>query len=97
MVVVSFLTNLFLMMFVSFFDFVYQEIIKLHADTSMKIAMNTNDIPTIPVKFRLSKTMCPTFHLYVNYLTGIFKKDLPNLVITETIGKSWNNKTIRTI
>jgi len=40
-----------------FFDFLYHEIIKLHADTSMKIAMNINDIPTIPVKFRFSKTM----------------------------------------
>ena len=53
----------------------------------MKTAMNINDIPTNPVKFRSSKTMYITLHLYVNYLTGIFKKDLPNLVITETIGK----------
>jgi len=49
-------------MFEFFFDFVYQEIIKLHADTSMKIAMNINDIPTIPVKFRSSKTMYTTLH-----------------------------------
>ncbi len=71
----------------SFFDFVYQEITQLPADTNMNIAMNISDIPTIPVELRFSKTISSTLHLYVIYLIGIFKKDLPNLVISKTIEK----------
>ena len=74
-------------MFGFFFDFLKKEISQVPADTIMNTAMNISIIPIIPFKFRFSKTMNIKLHLYLNYLTGIFKKDLPNLVITETIGK----------
>ena len=53
----------------------------------MNIAMNISDIPTIPVELGFSNTISSTLHLYVIYLIGIFKKDLPNLVINKTIRK----------
>jgi len=83
--VISVLEILFLSTSVSFFDFVYLLIAQVHIDTSINIAMNISKIPIIPIGAIFSRTVTISL-IVVHYLFQLFKKDLPNLVITKIIG-----------